>query len=100
MAPGPEPPVPPNDPSPDSGELIDPKTGKRVPTRDMRETGHGPEDGWKAVERDHAQLALAAELLAAEIRLFHLEAPAGHPDLSGFFEPDVFIGMLEESERE
>ena len=37
MAPGPEPPVPSNDPSPDSGELIDPKTGKRVPTRDMRE---------------------------------------------------------------
>jgi len=37
VAPGPEPPVPSNDPSPDSGELIDPKTGKRVPTRDMRE---------------------------------------------------------------
>ena len=37
MVAGSEPPVPPNDPSPDSGELIDPKTGKRVPTRDMRE---------------------------------------------------------------
>ena len=38
MAAGPEPPVPPSAPSPDSGELIDPKTGKRVPsTRDMRE---------------------------------------------------------------
>jgi hypothetical protein len=34
---GPEPPVPPNDPSPESGEPIDPRTGKRVPTRDMRE---------------------------------------------------------------
>jgi hypothetical protein len=34
---GPEPPVPSNDRSPDSVELIDPKTGKRVPTRDMRE---------------------------------------------------------------
>jgi hypothetical protein len=34
---GSEPPVPSNDPSPDSGELIDPKTGKRVKTRDMRE---------------------------------------------------------------
>jgi hypothetical protein len=33
----PEPPVPPNDPSPESGEPIDPKTGKRMPTRDMRE---------------------------------------------------------------
>jgi hypothetical protein len=37
VVPGPEPPVPPNDPSPDSDELIDPKTGKRVQTRDMRE---------------------------------------------------------------
>jgi hypothetical protein len=37
VAAGPEPPVPSNDPSPDSGELIDPKTGKRVKTRDMRE---------------------------------------------------------------
>ncbi len=37
MVPDPEPPVPPNDTSPDSGELIDPKTGKRVQTRDMRE---------------------------------------------------------------
>ena len=40
MVPGPEPPVPPNDPSSpeDSGELIDPKSGKkRVQTRDMRE---------------------------------------------------------------
>ena len=37
MVPGPEPPVPPNDPSPDSGELIDPKSAKRVHTRDMRE---------------------------------------------------------------
>jgi hypothetical protein len=30
---GPEPPVPPNDPSRDS---IDPKTGRRLPPRDMR----------------------------------------------------------------
>lgn len=37
MVAGPEPPVPPNDPSPESGEPIDPRTGKRVPTRDMRE---------------------------------------------------------------
>jgi hypothetical protein len=37
VVPDPEPPVPPNDPSPESGELIDPKTGKRVATRDMRE---------------------------------------------------------------
>jgi hypothetical protein len=34
---GPEPPVPSKDPSPESGEPIDPRTGKRVPTQDMRE---------------------------------------------------------------
>jgi len=51
VVPGPEPPVPPNDPSPDSGELIDPKTGERVPIGDVREefaristdTGRDPE---------------------------------------------------------
>ena len=32
-----EPPVPANDPSPESGESIDPRTGKRVPPKDMRE---------------------------------------------------------------
>jgi hypothetical protein len=37
MVAGQEPPIPPNDPQQESGELIDPKTGKRVPTRDMRE---------------------------------------------------------------
>ena len=37
MVAGPEPPVPSNDRSPDSVEMIDPKTGKRVPTMDMRE---------------------------------------------------------------
>ena len=37
MVAGPEPPVPSNDPSPESGEPIDRRTGKRVPTQDMRE---------------------------------------------------------------
>jgi hypothetical protein len=37
VVPGPEPPVPSNDPSPESGEPIVPKPGKRVPTLDMRE---------------------------------------------------------------
>ena len=37
MVAGPEPPIPPNDTPPGSGELIDPKTGKPVPTGDMRE---------------------------------------------------------------
>jgi hypothetical protein len=35
---GREPPVPSSDASPDSVEMIDPKTGKPVPTKDMRET--------------------------------------------------------------
>lgn len=37
MVPGQEPPAPSHDSSSDSGEPIDPKTGKRVQTRDMRE---------------------------------------------------------------
>jgi hypothetical protein len=34
---GPEPPVPPNDPLLDSVDPINPKTGGRLPPRDMRE---------------------------------------------------------------
>jgi hypothetical protein len=33
----PQPPPPADDPSPDSVELVDPQTGKRVPAADMRE---------------------------------------------------------------
>jgi hypothetical protein len=34
---GPQPPLPSNYPSADSVQIVDPKTGKQVPTRDMRE---------------------------------------------------------------
>ncbi len=37
MVAGPEPPVPPNDPSQESGEPIGPTTGRWSPPRDMRE---------------------------------------------------------------
>jgi hypothetical protein len=37
LAPVPEPPIPSDDPSPDSARLIDPKTGEPLPTADMRE---------------------------------------------------------------
>jgi hypothetical protein len=33
----PQPPVPSDDPSPDAVELVDPATGERLPTADMRE---------------------------------------------------------------
>jgi len=37
MTSGPGPPVPSGDPSPDADDMIDPKSGERVPTKDMRE---------------------------------------------------------------
>jgi hypothetical protein len=37
LVPVPEPPVPSDDPSPDSVRLTDPKTGEPLPTADMRE---------------------------------------------------------------
>ena len=79
MVPGPEPPVSSNDPSPDSGELSDPKTGKRVQTRDMREefarisarVGRDPEAERAFVEnkiemiRSHPTLSDAEKTAAA-----------------------------------
>jgi hypothetical protein len=60
-----------------------------------------PEAGWKAVERDHEQLRLAMDLLAkvSDVSSIYLEAPPNWPDLSGLFEPDAFIAMLEDSQR-
>jgi hypothetical protein len=79
---GPEPPVPSNHPS-ESGEPIDPKTGKRVPTRDMREefarisarSGRDPEAERAFVEnkieiiRTHPRLSEAEKTAAiAELK--------------------------------
>ena len=90
MAPGPEPPVPSNDPSPESGELIDPKTGKRVPMKDMREefarisarSGRDPEAERAFVEsklemiRSHPTLSEAEKTATiAELE----EKPKGEP---------------------
>ncbi len=67
----------------------------------MLEAGYTPDEGWKAIERDHEELQLVMDLLAATSgpRLIYLEPPPGGPNLCGVFEPDVFIGMLEDSER-
>jgi hypothetical protein len=69
--------------------------------RAMREAEYAPEEGWKAIERDHEQLRLVMDALATTSgpRLIYLESAPDAPDLSGIFEPDAFIGMLEESER-
>ena len=69
--------------------------------RAMLEAGCPPDAGWKAVERDHEQLRLAMDLLAkvSDVSSIYLEAPPNWPDLSGLFEPDAFIAMLEDSER-
>jgi hypothetical protein len=70
--------------------------------RAMREAGFGPEEGWKAIERDHEQLRLVMDALATTSgpRLIYLEPTPGARDLCGIFEADTFIGMLEESERD
>jgi hypothetical protein len=69
--------------------------------RAMLEGGYTPEEGWKAIERDHEELRFVMDVLAATAgpELIYLEPTPDAPDLSGIFEVDVFIGMLEESER-
>ena len=69
--------------------------------RAMLEAGYTPDEGWRAITRDHEELSLVMDLLAqtAGPELIYLEPPPGYPDLGGVFEPDVFIGMLEESLR-
>jgi hypothetical protein len=69
--------------------------------RAMLEGGCPAEEGWKAIERDHEELRFVMDVLAATAgpELIYLEPTPDAPDLSGIFEVDVFIGMLEESER-
>ncbi len=50
---------------------------------------------WRAVERDHEQLAMVFELVGVE--LAYLEPHPEDPELGGVFEPDEFIQMLEKS---
>ena len=69
--------------------------------RSMLEAGYTPDEGWRAITRDHEELSLAMDLLAmtSGLRLIYLEPPPDYPDLGGVFEPEVFIGMLKESPR-
>jgi hypothetical protein len=69
--------------------------------RAMLEGGCPAEEGWKAIERVHEELRLVMDLLAMSSgpELIYLEQTPGAPDTSGIFEADVFIGMLEDSER-
>jgi len=65
----------------------------------MREAGYSVEEGWKAIERDHEELARVFDLLAmiSGPQLMVLEPSPDDPDLGGVFEPAEFIAMLERS---
>jgi hypothetical protein len=66
--------------------------------RDMEAGGFWPEDGWKAIERDHEELAQAFGLLEtinAGPLLAFLEPCPGAEELQGVFEPADLVDMLE-----
>ena len=67
--------------------------------RAMLEAGNSPDEGWRAITRDHEELSLVMDLLAmtSGLRLIYLEPPPNYPDLCGVFEPEVFIGKLKDS---
>ncbi len=68
-------------------------------TRDMEAGGFWPEDGWKAIERDHEELAQAFDLLETMVGplLAFLEPCPGAEELQGVFEPAELVDMLERS---
>ncbi len=63
--------------------------------RTMEESGLSVDDYWRAIERDHEQLAMVFELI--DVELAYLEPHPEDPQLAGVFEPDEFIRLLEES---
>lgn len=65
----------------------------------MREAGYTPEEGWKAIERDHEELARACDLLrmAGGPPLVFLEPGPEDEEMFGVFQPANFIAMLEMS---
>ncbi len=67
--------------------------------RDMEAGGFRPEDGWKAIERDHEELAQVFDLLQmmGGPLLAVLEPCLGDEDLGGVFEPAELVDMLERS---
>ncbi len=71
--------------------------------RDMYANGCYPEDGWRAIERDHQELALVFELLKeleGRERLAYVEPAPGAPEVSALLRPEELIAMLEECRRE
>jgi hypothetical protein len=70
--------------------------------RDMDAGGFSPAEGWKAIERDHEELAQVFDLLRKIGRpsLVYLEPAPDAPELYGVFEPETFVGMLEASQDE
>jgi hypothetical protein len=70
--------------------------------RAMYEAGYTPDEGWKAIERDHEELALVFSLLAMTSgpKLAFVEPAPNDPDVGGVVvEPEDFIGLLEDSLR-
>ncbi len=68
--------------------------------RDMEAGGFRPEDGWKAIERDHEELAEAFRLLQMIVvgpLLAYLEPCPEDEDLQGVFGPAELVDMLERS---
>ncbi len=74
--------------------------GKEHAERDMEAGGFRPEDGWRAIERDHEELARVFEVLQAMAvgpLLAFLEPCPEDESLGGVFEPAVLVDILEES---
>jgi len=68
--------------------------------RDMEAGGFRPEDGWKAIERDHKELALVFSLLETMVvgpLLAYLEPCPEDEELQGVFESAELVEMLERS---
>jgi len=67
--------------------------------RDMEAGGFRPEDGWKAIERDHEELAQVFDLLQMMVGplLAVLEPCPEDAELWGIFEPAELVDMLERS---
>ncbi len=72
--------------------------------RDMYANGCYPEDGWRAIERDHQELALVFELLnqleGEPPRFAYVEPAPGAPDVWALLRPEELIAMLEECRGE
>lgn len=72
--------------------------------RDMYANGRHPEDGWKAIERDHEELAQVFEVLSyfdrGAPRFAYVEPAPGTPELCALLEAADLIEMLRECAEE